>query len=993
MRRAVFAATTLVSALAGTVALGAGAAGPEKVDFARDVAPILQQRCFRCHRAENRLGNLSLTTEKDLRSRGLVVPGKPQASTLLAVVKSPAGTRPRMPKEGAPLSEEQVATLERWIAQGAVWPQGFVVKERAAADRNWWSLRRLKPVTPPSPVGLPAAWKSNPIDRFVFDSLGKKGLTPSPGADRRTLIRRVTYDLTGLPPTPDEVQAFLNDKLPGAYERVVDRLLASPAYGEQWGRHWLDVIRFGESRGYERNEIIPNAWPFRDYVIRSFNDDKPYDRLVQEHLAGDALSNGDPNVEVGVTFLTCGPYDDVGNQDAVQAAIIRANTLDDIIRATGESFLGVTVGCARCHDHKFDPVLTKDYYALFATFSGVRHGNREVATQGRREERARLLPPLQKQAADLAERREDLEFGIMARAEKQAATMEGRWVRPPANGARIEERFEPVTASKIRLTVEAASHNPNVATGYQIDEFEAWTAGEGSRNVASVAAGGRAEGAGRVAQDFADAYSARQTIDGILGATWIAEGPTLTLTFAAPAKIDRVVFSSNRDGTFGKPFPADYRLEVSTDGTRWSTVASSADRKPIGTSHRRWRLIQSEIKDEERAQIRALAAQQAEVNAKIAALPQLPVWWVGNFEQPSPDVKVYVGGSPTKPGDPVSPASPSLLQDVEPAYSLPPNAPERDRRLALANWLTSPQNPLTPRVMVNRVWQYHFGTGIVDTPSDLGYMGGRPSHPELLDYLAARFSGSKFQVPGSRVDGGPASKTPASGGNPQSAIRNPQSGIDGFGWRLKPLHRLIVTSMAYRQASTFRADAAKVDQQARYLWRFPPRRLAAEELRDTMLALSGKLDRKMGGPGFRLFQYLQDNVATYVPLDHPGEETYRRAVYHHHSRATFVDVLTDFDCPDNAFGAPKRSTTTTPLQALTLLNHAFTLDMAGYLAQRLEGEVPGGRAGQVRRAFLLAYGRQPSAVEQAECSRLVQARGLRSLCRVLLNSNELIYLD
>ena len=968
MRRAVFAAMTGVAAV--VVALSAVAAAPEKVDFARDVAPIFQQRCLRCHKPDNRLGKLSLATSADLTARSLVLPGKPQQSALLLAVKSTPTARARMPKEGAPLPEEQVALIERWIAQGAVWPKGFEVKERAVADRSWWSLRALKPITPPSPKGIPAAWAANPIDRFVYASLQKKGLTPSPHADRRTLIRRLTYDLTGLPPTPDEVQAFLNDKQPGAYERLVDRLLASPAYGEQWGRHWLDVIRFGESRGYERNEIINNAWPFRDYVIKSFNEDKPYDRLVQEHLAGDALSNGDPNVEVGVTFLTCGPYDDVGNQDAVQAAIIRANTLDDIIRATGESFMGMTIGCARCHDHKFDPVLTKDYYAMFATFSGVRHGNREVATAAMREERARMLPPLQNQANDLANQRGEIESGILARAEKQSAALEAKWVRPAANGARTEERFEPVTATKVRLTVVSASQNPDARTGYQIDEFEAWTAGENSRNVASAAAGGKAEGASRVAQDFADAYSARQTIDGILGATWIAEGPTLTITFAAPTKIDRVVFSSNRDSTFSKPFPAEYRIEVSQDGSRWSTVASSEDRKPIGTAHRRWRLIQSEIKEEERAQLADIGRQQGEVAAKIAALPQLPVWWVGNFEQPSPDVKVYIGGSPTKQGDPVNPSSPSLLQDVQPAYTLPPNAPERDRRLALAKWLTSPQNPLTPRVMVNRVWQYHFGTGIVDTPSDFGYMGGRPTHPELLDYLAALYSS-----------------------NPKSTVPNLQSPMNGFEWRLKPLHRLIVTSMAYRQASTYRPEAAKVDSQARYLWRFPPRRLAAEELRDTMLALSGKLERKMGGPGFKLFQYLQDNVATYVPLDHPGEDTYRRAVYHHHSRATFVDVLTDFDCPDNAFGAPKRSATTTPLQALTMLNHAFTLDMANFLAQRLEGEAPSDRVAQVRRAFMLAYGRQPSAAEVTECMKVLQARGLRTLTRALLNSNELIYLD
>ncbi len=269
-----------------------------------------------------------------------------------------------MPKEGEPLSAEDVATLERWIEQGAAWPDSVTLRE-PKADASWWSLQPIDGSPPPVPAGMPSSWAANPIDAFVFEKLAEKGLSPSPPADRRTLIRRLTYDLIGLPPTPEEVEAFLADDREDAYERLVDRLLASPHHGERWGRHWLDVVRFGESNGFERNVLINNVWPFRDYVIRSFNDDKPFDRLAKEHLAGDAIAPDDPNVAIGTAFLVCGPYDNVGNQDADAAAVIRADALDEMIRATGEAFLGLTVGCARCHDHKFDPIAAKDYYSFY----------------------------------------------------------------------------------------------------------------------------------------------------------------------------------------------------------------------------------------------------------------------------------------------------------------------------------------------------------------------------------------------------------------------------------------------------------------------------------------------------------------------------------------------------------------------------------------------------------------------------------------------------
>lgn len=697
------------------VALFPPAALAAPPDFGKDVAPILEKHCIRCHQPGNAKGKISVATPADLLAKEHVVPGKPAESGVLElVVPEEAGKRPRMPKEGKPLTAGEVATLREWIAAGAVWPKDVVVKERAKADKSWWSLRPLAEPTPPDTPGLPKAWAANPIDRFVFAKLKEKGLTPSSPADARTLIRRVTFDLTGLPPTPEVVEAFAKDPSDAAYAKLVDDLLKSPEYGERWGRHWLDVVRFGESNGFERNVIIDNAWPFRDYVIKSFNDDKPFDQLVREHLAGDVIGRGDPAVEVGTAFLVTGPYDNVGNQDAAASAIIRANTLDEIVRATGEAFLGVTVGCARCHNHKFDPITQQDYHRLAAAVSGVHHGERPVG----------------------------------------------------------------------------------------------------------------------------------------------------------PAK------------------------------------------------------------------------------AK---------WWVGQFKPAAGPFHVFTGGDPQKKGEPVAFASPAFLSEAGKGFELSATSGEADRRKALAEWIVASDNPLTPRVLANRIWAWHFGTGIVETPSDFGYMGGKPTHPELLDWLARKIHAEK--------------------------------------WKLKPIHRLIVTSQAYRQASTFRADAAGIDGDSRLLWRFPPRRLSGEEVRDAMLSVSGKLDPKRGGPGFRLYKYVQDNVATYHPLDTPGPETYRRAVYHQNARAARVDVLTDFDCPDPAFASPRRSSTTTPMQALALFNHKFTLDMADALGVRAKADAGGEVEAQLKRVFVLAYGRQPNAEELSAAAKVAKSHGLRALGRAVLNSNEFLYVD
>ena len=932
------------------------------VSFERQVAPIFAEHCAGCHSPSNSKGGVSLDRINDLRDNGYFEPGRPDESHLMDLIAGVGGNPPEMPKDAKPLSSEQVALIRQWIAEGAEWPKEVVVREPSKADASWWSLQPIK--TEHGDVI---------IDDFVEAELARNDLKMNPPADRRTLIRRATYDLIGLPPTPSETEAFVSDTDPHAYAALIDRLLESPHYGERWGRHWLDVVRFGESIGYERNVIVNNIWPFRDYVIRSLNEDKPFDQFIREHLAGDVFGADDPDTAIGSAFLVAGPYDDVGNQDADQAAQIRANTLDEIISATGQAFLGLTLGCARCHDHKFDPIRQSDYYALYATFSGIRHGSVTLATPDDKAELSAKLEPLHRRQAELKRSVEALRTAVLARAQARLEEYEIRWTRPPVDRRETAERFQPVRAKFVRLICEARDSDIKTNTGFGVDEFEIWSVAEGgmsSRNVALATSGAQATGRSRHIEDFPDAYSPGLAIDGKVGARFIAAGNDLTIELAQPTRIDRVVFSSARgadtprQGKFA--FVAEYRIEVSSDGKKWEEVAHGRDRKPTdfasNPTHEEYRLLRLEISDQEKAEQAHLEGQLRDVEREISKVPRLPSVWIGtrNTADAKGPFHVFLGGSPKKKGDEVVPRSLSVL-DGENGYHLEPETPESERRNALARWITNKSNPLTPRVLANRVWQYHFGTGIVDTPSDFGYMGGRPTHPELLDFLASK--------------------------------------LISHNWRLKPLHRMIMTSKSYRQSSGHRKAAGAIDGDARLLWRFPPRRLSAEEIRDTVLMIAGKIENQSetaglvpdGGPGFRLYHFMQDNVCTYVPLDVHGPATFRRAVYHQNARASVVDLMTDFDQPDCTFSAPKRSETTTPLQALTMLNHKFTLDMAESMAKRLRRDASDDEVEQISWAFQLCFGRRPTTEEAAACVDLVDEHGLSALCRVLLNTSELIY--
>ena len=707
----------LLTGLATLPALG-GEGGPP--DFDKDVAPILARRCLDCHSGPVPKGKLDLSGRDRAIAGGETGPafvaGMPGESLLWEQVDSDA-----MPPK-SPLDPAEKTTLRAWIAAGAAWGTDPIDPYQATtprrAGRDWWSLQ---PVCRPEPPEVARKdWPRTPVDRFVLAKLEASGLAPSPEADRRTLIRRLRFDLTGLPPTPGEVDAFVTDPSPDAYERLVDRLLASPDFGVRWARWWLDLARFGESNGFEHDEARPNAWRYRDWVVEALNADLPYDEFARLQIAGDALKPGDPGAIRATGFLVAGAYDSVGQtqQSRAMRAVVRADELEDVIGTVAQSFLGLTVHCARCHDHKFDPIRQAEYYRFASALDGVRPGDRD-------------LPGLAK------------------------------------------------------------------AKAYVV--------------------------------------------------------------------------------------------------------------KPRG---------------------------EVEV------------------------MRVHLRGNPGQLGDPVSAGAIAAVAAPPADFGLSPDAPESERRIKLADWIASDQNPLFGRVIVNRLWQAHFGPGLVETPSDLGFSGGLPSHPELLDWLAS-----------------------------EAAAK---------GWSLKAIHRLIVISAAYRQAS--RPDPAGLAKDAgdRLLWRKAPGRLEAEMVRDAMLAVSGELDPALGGPSFHdraISKRAGTAIVVNVEADPAGPGQGRRTLYRAWVRGGRSTLLDAFDCPDPSTTAPRRTSTTTPLQALALLNNALVLHLSDALETRLAREAGPDTGARVDLAYRLAFGRPPGLDERARAVRLVEGFGAATLARGLFNSNEFIHVD
>ena len=970
----------------------------------------------------------------------------------------------------------------------------------ATGTETHWAFQPVR--RPHVPAG------TNAIDHFVGRSLQRAGLTPSPPADRRTLARRASFDLTGLPPTPAMVADFSTDRI--TWEQLVERLLASPRHGERWAQHWLDVVRYADTHGFEVNTPRPNAWPYRDYVIRAFNEDRPYDRFIREQLVGDAL-DADPATGFLVAAAVLLPGQ-IGKDDASKR-LARQDSLDEMIVTTGETFLGLTIGCARCHEHKFDPVTLEDYYALQAFFAGVHYGDRPLENEASKTRRAQAGELEKKIAAidrqlkkfepivhlgrtiiiddedktrnthlhekqghgtnpkgtkrgylddpgdadrspnfsdgrytwwkhrpgqnvftynpgvagrfdvwlswgahgsgvhtrdaryildrdgDLDTRADQTEIARIDQyhfAGITNGTMEKKplWsgfthagthefsatsrillrggetgtgitadtivlqepyerqtqprLRAPVNPARNVERFAPVTTRRVRFTVLAT-----VKDNFRepcIDELEIFTAGQSPMNIALATHGTKATAS---ESTDSDRHRIAHINDGLIGNShsWMSRtkgGGWIELEFKQRETIDRIVWARDREGRFKDRLPVRYRIEILTASGGWISVAGSEDRLPFGTPIDPATVDLRSLSPDDAERANELAKQRRKLEQEKQQLTKPQLVYAGRFETPD-ETHVLRRGDPEQPLAAIAPRVPVALTGP----SLPADSPEQLRRKTLADWIASPHNPLTARVMVNRVWQFHFGTGLVGTSSDFGRNGARPSHPELLDWLADEFVSAD--------------------------------------WSVKHLHRLILASRTYRQSGRVHATGQKIDADNRLLWRFPSRRLEAEAIRDSILFVSGRLNLKTGGPGFSFFK-TRGGLSGFPPVTEFADEHRRRMIYQHKIRMEPVPVFGAFDCPDAGQPMPQRKDSTTAIQALNLFNSPFVNDEAIAFAKRVAADVGDDTNRQIAHVFQLPLARKPTITESLAAGDTVRDHGLATLCRVLFNSNEFLFL-
>lgn len=924
-----------------------GESNKDLVDFERDVQPIFAAHCHACHGPEKQESNFRL----DVKSRALgtadfgdppIIPGNSAGSPLIEFV---SGDDPDflMPPEGAGarLDRKQLETLRRWIDEGATWPdkpEDDADNEVALTTDHWSFQSIVDPALPEiEEASTPRFPIRNGIDSFVARLLAKNGLQASEPADRVTLIRRVYLDMHGLQPTPEQVKAFVDNQADEAYASLVDDVLASHHYGERWARHWLDVVRFGESTGYEVNRDRANAWYFRDYVIDSLNHDKSYRDFIIEQLAGDALA-----VDEATGFLVGGPYDIVKSPDINLTLMQREDELADYVDTTSTAFLGLTVGCARCHNHKFDPILQKDYYSLQAIFAGVAHGERVLSNR---------VPPEVRDALNQANRELQIQAERFANIRESVPPPEKITadLLPMVNGKLNTDSFDSVNTRFLRFTILRTN-----ASEPCLDELEIHST-NANKNVALASLGSVATSSGDYPGN--PKHKLEHINDGKFGNdfSWISNSQGkgwIQIELPKPIEVNRVLWARDRQGMYADRLAIDYRISISLDGVEWQEVAGSAGRKPFLIDEKEPEdAFISRLPKQQAAEATQLFEQIGILRAKIKELNQsIPVGYVGTFKTPKQTHRLYRG-------DPLSPREavvPDILT-VMGSLGMDNETPEQTRRLMLAKWIAAEDNPLTARVIVNRVWHYHFGTGIVSTPSDFGKNGTSPSHPELLDWLALRF------------------------------MEN--------GWSLKWLHREILLSSTWRQSSHPRSRALAKDADCRLLWRFPPRRLEAEAIRDCVLQLSGKLNPETGGPGFLLFKIDRENVHHYFPLEKFEPEHFRRMIYMTKIRQEQDEVFGVFDCPDGGQTIPDRSRSTTALQALNLLNSKFILEQTGFLAARLENQAGDRIEDQLRLAFELAFSRQPSVEELADATAFVEQHGLQAFCRALLNANEFLFMS
>ncbi len=1042
-----------------------------EIDFENEIVPLFEENCADCHGEDKQKGQFRLDRLANLLRGGnsgeaAVVPGDPAGSFLVKVIRHKEPEL-EMPPKGDALAPADIALIEQWITEGAKTPDSYGPAEEKVALTHW----SFVPVQRPEAAGG--------IDGLIEATLRDNGLAMSPTADQRTLIRRLYLVMTGLAPSPERTDAFVADTRADAWERLVEEVLASPAYGERMATFWLDLVRFGETNGFETNRERPNAWRFRDWVIDSFHHDKPYDAFVREQIAGDTAGN-----RLATGFLVAGPYDVVKGQDPKLGIMQRMNELDDMINTTGTAFLGLTTGCARCHNHKFDPISQKDYYAMQAVFAGVQHGDTDLPPAPETAEKiaaldeqiatltkqlAPFLPKARYAAISLDESeatalfekkgegtdpegaptgpgkgytwwenepgKDTLAYEPRVRGKHRiwlswgagfaSHTPSARYQLETASGRRevaaIDQRrvaggteelasrkrwsgwfdagvhdlspadkliliggesgtavtadrviFEPVDdpskksdapayrpavdplrniedivsrpARFIRFTIEESSSGQPC-----LDELEIYS---GGKNVALASNGAKASSSG----DFEHpSHKLSHINDGQYGnaRSWIsaqAKGGWVQIELPAAMPIEHIEWSRDREGKYKDRLATRYRLEVALEPGLWELVAHSGDRLPSGSGPLptgKYDFTGQPEAVTKEGQVREQTLLGLRAEREVLATPAQA--YAGRFQQPAAMHRLY-RGEPDLKREEVGPGAIDVFTNLD----LAPDAPEAQRRRAFAEWVVKPDNPLTARVMANRIWQFHFGTGIVDTPSDLGKNGTAPTHPKLLDWLA-----------GELVSGE---------------------------WSLKHLHRLVLTSKTWQQDNKPRSDGMEKDAASRLLWRFPARRLEAEGIRDAILTASGKLDLEArGGPGFSAFEVIAENVRHYYPKKEYSAADWRRMIYMTKVRQEKDHVFGAFDCPDASQAVPKRSRSTTPLQALNLLNSVFVMEQAGHFAKRLETEAAT-TGDRIERAFALCFQREPSPEDLADATAFIEQEGLVQFTRAMLNANEFVFI-
>ena len=956
-------------------------------DFNRDIRPLLQKHCVECHGEKKQKGELRLDAKVHAFKGGhdgpAIVAGNVDASPLFQRITSTDDDE-RMPPEGEPLSAAQIALIKKWIEGGAVWPENDADKA-ATMDKRWqhWSVQAVKAASAlAEPLGLKPELLS--IDTFINASLSAKGFAMSPEADRRTLIRRLSFDLIGLPPAPERVERFVRDNDPQAYGKLVDELLASPHYGERWARHWLDIAHYADTHGFERDQLRPNAWHYRAYVIDSLNADKPYDRFIREQIAGDVFASDDAQSVIATGFLAAGPWDFVGNvetQSDMLKRAARAGDLDDMVTQLITSTMGITINCARCHDHKLDPITQQEYYSLWSVFAGVKRGEREVsAAESRRlaDEKERLgkeLAQTRTQIARLAG--EGLELAKLIPGDSGIDMRTGAITKAkqdyhrdiPANknvsvpsvpsvlSVFVPNGPAPIPATSGHFWDTIANRPLNSQRSTKLGDTD--FAAKGHTTLAMHANSGVVLDLAKLREQTG---GAAMRLTGLVGFGAAKEAADTRADFTvfvdAELKFQKLKLRKDETAALDIEVPATAKTLtlIATDGGD----GISHDLLFIGDPKLIPSVAETRLTQADAAELKKLHAAAQKLEGEIKALPAPAKVYAIVSEAKPPVIKVQRRGNPEDEGAEVVPAAFTWAKHAP--VALGDNAaPEGQRRRALTEWITHPDNPLTRRVLVNRLWHHHFGQGLVTTPSDFGLGGDKPSHPELLDWLAGEF------------------------------LRG--------GWSLKHMHKLIVTSAAYRQQSGFgssRNNAAKaattVDSANRLLWRQNPRRLDAESLRDAVLAVSGKLNLERGGPGFRDFTYTEAYAPIYDYITPDKPELWRRSIYRFIVRTTPHQFMSTLDCPDPANLTPARVNTITALQALTLSNNDFMLQQARHLVTRLETET-NSREAAIRRAFALALQRDATVAELQAAMPLVAEQGLFALCRMLINANEFIYLD